>query len=80
MGAKNASTAGARTLNETRGTALLTMERIAYDQSGRPVEFAPAPVPRLPVPSPPASPAQGQPSDSGRLISCDLLRTSRDLG
>ena len=40
MGAKNASTAEARTLNETRGTALLTMERIAYDQSGRPVEFA----------------------------------------
>ena len=40
MGAKNASTAEARTLDETRGTALLTMERIAYDQSGRPVEFA----------------------------------------
>jgi DNA-binding GntR family transcriptional regulator len=40
MGAKNASTAEARTLNETRGTALLTMERIAYDQAGRPVEFA----------------------------------------
>ena len=31
MGAKNASAAEARTLNETRGTALLTMERIAYD-------------------------------------------------
>jgi DNA-binding GntR family transcriptional regulator len=40
MGAKNASAAEARTLDETRGTALLTMERIAYDQSGRPVEFA----------------------------------------
>jgi GntR family transcriptional regulator len=40
MCAKNASAAEARTLNETRGTALLTMERIAYDQSGRPVEFA----------------------------------------
>ena len=40
MGAKNASVAEARTLNETRGTALLTMERIAYDQAGRPVEFA----------------------------------------
>jgi DNA-binding GntR family transcriptional regulator len=40
MGAKNASAAEARMLNETRGTALLTMERIAYDQSGRPVEFA----------------------------------------
>jgi GntR family transcriptional regulator len=27
-------------LDETRGTALLTMERTAYDQTGRPVEFA----------------------------------------
>jgi len=27
-------------LAETRGTALLTTERIAYDQAGRPVEFA----------------------------------------
>ena len=40
MGAKNASAAEAQTLNETRGTALLTIERPAYDQSGRPVEFA----------------------------------------
>lgn len=40
MSAKNASAAEARMLDETRGTALLTMERIAYDQSGRPVEFA----------------------------------------
>jgi DNA-binding GntR family transcriptional regulator len=40
MGAKNASGAEARMLNETRGTALLTMERIAYDRAGRPVEFA----------------------------------------
>jgi len=40
MSAKNASAAEARTLDETRGTALLTMERIAYDQAGRPVEFA----------------------------------------
>jgi len=40
MSAKNASAAEARILNETRGTALLTMERIACDQSGRPVEFA----------------------------------------
>src|ERR1700735_824202 len=40
MGAKNASAAEARTLDETRGTALLTMERIAYEQDGRPVEFA----------------------------------------
>jgi DNA-binding GntR family transcriptional regulator len=40
MGAKNASASEARLLDETRGTALLTMERIAYDQAGRPVEFA----------------------------------------
>src|ERR1700684_2460150 len=40
MGAKNASAAEARTLDETRGTALLTMERIAYGQGGPPVEFA----------------------------------------
>ena len=29
----------ARTLGENRGAALLTMERIAYDDTGRPVEF-----------------------------------------
>lgn len=40
MGAKNASAAEARTLGETRGAALLTMERTAYDQAGRPVECA----------------------------------------
>ena len=40
MCAKNASAAEARILHETRGAALLTMERIAYDQAGRPVEFA----------------------------------------
>jgi DNA-binding GntR family transcriptional regulator len=40
MSAKNASAAEARKLDETRGSALLTMERIAYDQAGRPVEFA----------------------------------------
>jgi DNA-binding GntR family transcriptional regulator len=40
MSAKNASAAEARLLNESRGTALLTVERTAYDQSGRPVEFA----------------------------------------
>jgi DNA-binding GntR family transcriptional regulator len=39
MSAKNASVAEARLLRETRGTALLTMERIAYDEAGRPVEF-----------------------------------------
>jgi DNA-binding GntR family transcriptional regulator len=39
MSAKNASVAEARTLHETRGAALLTMERIAYDESERPVEF-----------------------------------------
>ena len=40
MGAKNASAPEARALDETRGTALITMERIAYDRAGRPVEFA----------------------------------------
>jgi GntR family transcriptional regulator len=39
MCAKNASVAEARILGETRGAALLTMERIAYDDTGRPVEF-----------------------------------------
>jgi len=39
MSAKNASLAEARVLGETRGTALLTMERVAYDEGGRPVEF-----------------------------------------
>jgi GntR family transcriptional regulator len=39
MCAKNASAAEARTLGENRGAALLTMERIAYDDTGRPVEF-----------------------------------------
>jgi GntR family transcriptional regulator len=39
IGAKNASAAEARALDEARGAALLTMERIAYDGHGRPVEF-----------------------------------------
>jgi len=39
ISAKNASLSEARSLSETRGTALLTMERIAYDEGGRPVEF-----------------------------------------
>jgi GntR family transcriptional regulator len=39
MSAKNASAAEARILHEARGAALLTMERVAYDESGRPVEF-----------------------------------------
>ena len=39
MSAKNATAAEARVLHETRGGALLTMERIAYDDAGRPVEF-----------------------------------------
>jgi DNA-binding GntR family transcriptional regulator len=39
MSAKNASPAEARALQEARGAALLTMERIAYDESDRPVEF-----------------------------------------
>ena len=39
ISAKNATTAEARILHETRGSALLTMERIACDDGGRPVEF-----------------------------------------
>jgi DNA-binding GntR family transcriptional regulator len=39
MGAKNASAAEARALDEARGAALLTMQRIAHDSQGRPVEF-----------------------------------------
>ena len=39
ISAKNATTAEARILRETRGSALLTMERVAYDEGGRPVEF-----------------------------------------
>ncbi len=39
MTAKNATAAEAKVLNEHRGAALLTMERIAYDENGRPVEF-----------------------------------------
>jgi DNA-binding GntR family transcriptional regulator len=39
MSAKNASATEARALKETRGAALLTMERIAYDDNGRPIEF-----------------------------------------
>jgi GntR family transcriptional regulator len=40
MCAKNASAAEARILHENRGAALLTMERTAYDETGRPLEFA----------------------------------------
>jgi len=39
MSAKNASAAEARVLSETRGAALLTMERVAFDENDRPVEF-----------------------------------------
>jgi GntR family transcriptional regulator len=39
MSAKNASASEARVLNETRGAALLTMERVAFDELDRPVEF-----------------------------------------
>ena len=40
MCAKNASAMEARILHENRGAALLTMERVAYDETGRPLEFA----------------------------------------
>jgi GntR family transcriptional regulator len=39
VGARNATAAEARLLEESRGAAVLTMERIAYDDSGTPVEF-----------------------------------------
>lgn len=38
--AKNASTTEARLLNETKGTALLTMERTTFDERGVAMEFA----------------------------------------
>ena len=40
ISAKNASAKEAQLLNETRGTALLTMQRTVYDPDGRPVEYA----------------------------------------
>jgi DNA-binding GntR family transcriptional regulator len=40
ISAKNATTTEARSLNETKGTALLTMERTTFDERGRALEFA----------------------------------------
>ncbi len=40
ISAKNASTVEARLLNETKGTALVTMERTTFDERGRAIEFA----------------------------------------
>jgi GntR family transcriptional regulator len=39
ISARNATAAEARLLGETKGTALLTMERIARDETGRAVEY-----------------------------------------
>ncbi len=39
VGARNATAAEARLLEENRGAAVLTMERIAYDDSGAAVEY-----------------------------------------
>lgn len=39
IGARAGTAAEARMLNETRGATLLTMERTAYDEQGRAVEF-----------------------------------------
>jgi DNA-binding GntR family transcriptional regulator len=39
VGARTASAQEARLLGEPRGAALLTMQRIAYDDHGRPAEF-----------------------------------------
>jgi GntR family transcriptional regulator len=40
VGARSATAAEARLLGDQRGAPLLTMRRIAYDDSGRAVEFA----------------------------------------
>ncbi|MCP2329490.1 GntR family transcriptional regulator [Hamadaea flava] len=39
IGARNATAAEARLLEESRGAAVLTMERVAYDDHGTPVEY-----------------------------------------
>lgn len=39
VGARTATTAQARQLDERRGAPLLTMSRVAYDTGGRPVEY-----------------------------------------
>ncbi len=39
IGARNATAAEARMLGETRGSALLTMQRITYDDHGQAIEF-----------------------------------------
>ncbi|MFV0458478.1 MAG: GntR family transcriptional regulator [Actinomycetales bacterium] len=39
IGARNATSDEARRLNEKRSAALLTMTRIAFDMTGRPIEF-----------------------------------------
>ncbi|WSS23680.1 GntR family transcriptional regulator [Streptomyces sp. NBC_01190] len=39
IGARRATTAEAKLLDETRGATLLTMVRTAHDESGRPVEY-----------------------------------------
>jgi DNA-binding GntR family transcriptional regulator len=39
IGARRATAAEARLLDETRGATLLTMVRTAHDESGRPVEY-----------------------------------------
>lgn len=39
IGARNATAAEARLLSESRGAAVLTMERIAYDDNGTAVEY-----------------------------------------
>ncbi len=39
VGARTATAAEAKLLSEPRGSALLTMQRVAYDDHGRVVEF-----------------------------------------
>jgi DNA-binding GntR family transcriptional regulator len=39
IGARNATAAEARLLEDSKGAAVLTMERITYDDNGAPVEY-----------------------------------------
>ncbi len=39
IGARAATQAGARMLEETKGAPLLTMERITYDDAGQAIEY-----------------------------------------
>ncbi len=70
MCAKNASAAEARILHETRGAALLTMERIAYDQTAGPSSSPGICTGHPGTRSPPACPGRSRPSASPLLAGC----------